>query len=507
MGIVRKQSIQNSIYFYIGLLFGALSTIVLYPNAFNSHPEHFGLLQIIVAYSTIISTFSFLGTPKTLIRFFPKVENKSQLISLSFLIPIIGFLLVLFLYFLFKDSFLEFIKPNTNELDELKTYTLLKLNFHLVFLMVAFLSFFEVLSSLSRSLLNATIPIFLKEVFLKGMNILLLFLHWFNYIDFPTFLNLYISLYLVMILILAFNIFRKFSFKPTFIFSELETKKLFLFGLYVLVGGASAMLVSKVDMMMIGKLIGYKEVAFYTVAFFIGNVIRVPARAIGSIATPLLANAWERNDTNEIKDIYTKSSINQLIFGGLIFLGLWLNIDDGLSLLPLKFQGGKLVVLFIAFSQLFNVATGVNGIIIVNSKHYKFDLYANFILLCVTLYTNFIFIPESSPLSDYNIVGINGAAFATALSVFLFNFIKMVFLYYKMKIQPFSFNTLKAVLLIVVVYFAIDSISFPENVFYSIVLRFVMLFVLYFPLLIVFKVSEDVNKIVGEFWSKYIQKV
>ena len=39
MGIVRKQSIQNSIYFYIGLLLGALSTIVLYPNTFNTHPE------------------------------------------------------------------------------------------------------------------------------------------------------------------------------------------------------------------------------------------------------------------------------------------------------------------------------------------------------------------------------------------------------------------------------------------------------------------------------------
>ena len=208
MGIVRKQSIQNSIYFYIGLLFGALSTIVLYPNAFNSHPEHLGLLQIIVAYSTIISTFSFLGTPKTLIRFFPKVENKNQLISLSFLIPIIGFLFFVLLYFLFKEPFLDFIKPQSLDTKEILTYNLLKENFHLVFLMVAFLSFFEVFSSLSRSLLNATIPIFLKEVFLKGMNISLLFLHWFNYIDFPLFLNLYISLYLIMIIILSISILK-----------------------------------------------------------------------------------------------------------------------------------------------------------------------------------------------------------------------------------------------------------------------------------------------------------
>ena len=133
MGIVKNQSIKNSLFFYIGITFGAFSTIILYPNAFNVHPEHLGLLQIIVAYSTMISAFSLLGTPKTLIRFFPRVKNKNQLISLSFLIPIIGFLFVLLLYFLFKDSFLEFIKPNTVELDELKTFALLKMNFHLVF--------------------------------------------------------------------------------------------------------------------------------------------------------------------------------------------------------------------------------------------------------------------------------------------------------------------------------------------------------------------------------------
>ncbi len=506
MGIVRKQSVKNSIYFYIGLMFGTVSTIILYPNAFNEYPEHLGLLQIIVAYSIVISTFSFLGAPKTLIRFFPKVKNKNQLITLSFLIPVIGFLLVLLFYCLFKESFLEFLKPASTEISELRSYNLLKLNFHLVFFMVAFLSFFEVLSSLSRSLLNATIPIFLREFFLKGMNILLLFLHWYNYINFQTFLNMYISLYLVMIIILSITIFRKFNYKIDFKFDEIESKKLLLFGLYVLAGGASAILVSKVDIMMIGKLIGYKEVAFYTVAFFIGNVIRVPARAIGSIATPLIAKAWEKNNIKEIKEIYIKSSINQLLFGGLIFLGVWLNIDDGLSLLPLKFQGGKLVVLFIALSQLFNVMTGVNGVIIVNSKHYKFDLYANFLLLCITLYANWIFILETSPLANYDIVGINGAAFATALSILIFNIIKMIFIYRKMKIQPFTFNTLKSIILISIVYLFISYISFPENVLYSLVLRFLLLFALYIPLMLIFKISEDVNKFVFEVWHNYVRK-
>ena len=274
------------------------------------------------------------------------------------------------------------------------------------------------------------------------------------------------------------------------------------YGLYVLIGGASAMLVSKVDMMMIGKLIGYKEVAFYTVAFFIGNVIRVPARAIGSIATPLLAKAWERNDIDEIRNIYSKSSINQLIIGGLMFLGIWLNIDDGLSLLPEKFQGGRLVVLFIAFSQLFNITTGVNGIIIVNSKFYKFDLCANLILLFVTLYTNYLFIPESSPLSKYDIVGINGAAFATALSVLIFNFIKLFYLYVKMQIQPFGIQTIKVVILILFTYYIVKLLPEINYIFYNIIIKSLFILLVYGTFIIIIKPSKDITKFLKDFWNK-----
>ena len=505
MGIVKNQSIKNSLFFYIGIALGAFSTIILYPNAFNVYPEHLGLLQIIVAYSTMISAFSLLGTPKTLIRFFPRVKNKNQLISLSFLIPSIGFLFLLILYFLFKQNFLEFIKPNTVDLNELKTFTLLKLNFHLVFFLVAFISIFEVFCSLSYSILNTTFPIFLKEIFLKGMNVLLLFLHWYSYIDFPTFLKLYIALYLAMTIFISINVFRKYTYRLTFNFNEIQSKELLVYGLYVLAGGASAILVSKVDMVMIGKLIGYKEVAFYTVAYFIGNVVRVPARAIGSICMPLVARAWKKDDLVAIKDIYVKSAINQLILGGLIFLGVWLNIDDALSLFPVKFQGGRLVVFFIAFSQLFNVSTGVNGLIIANSKYYRFDLYSNFMLLCFTLFTNYIFIPSTSPLASYDIVGINGAAFATLLSVFFFNIIKMIFIYWKMRIQPFSIKTFYTVFLLIVIYYLSFYIPLTENVYFNFLWRSFYILLFFIPAMYWLNLSKDINQVILDITKKIIK--
>ena len=103
------------------------------------------------------------------------------------------------------------------------------------------------------------------------------------------------------------------------------------------------------------------------------------------------------------------------------------------------------------------------------------------------------------------VLKVNGAAFATALSVLVFNTMKLIFLYIKMGIQPFTFNTIKAIVLILIVYLSIDNITLPENVFYSLPLRFLLLFALYLPLMLLFKISEDINKIVNEIWNKYFR--
>ena len=84
MGIVRNQSIKNSISFYIGMAIGAINTLFVYPYVFDDDPEKFGLIQIIIAYSLVVSTLTTFGIPKTFIKFFPSIQNKGQLYLFSF---------------------------------------------------------------------------------------------------------------------------------------------------------------------------------------------------------------------------------------------------------------------------------------------------------------------------------------------------------------------------------------------------------------------------------------
>ena len=52
----------------------------------------------------------------------------------------------------------------------------------------------------------------------------------------------------------------------------------------------------------------------------------------------------------------------------------------------------------------------------------------------------------------------------------------------------------------------INNITFPNDVFYSLLLRFTMLFTLYIPLMILFNISEDLNKTISEVWNKCFKK-
>jgi len=486
MGIVRNQSIKNSINFYIGMGIGAINTILIYPNVFNNQPEHWGLIQILVAYAMVVSAFSHIGMPKVFIRFSPVILEKGQLLFLSLLVPLFGFLITFLGYVVFKEQILSFVNATP----------LLKDNFIYVVLLVFFISFYDVLAAVSISYFSTATPIFFNEVFLRVYGLIILLLHGFKVFDFEIFLKLFVLGYLVKFLILLLIQIKHRRLSISWNLKDLRVRELMNFGCYVIGAGASAMIVSRVDMLMIGMLIDLKHVAFYTVAFFIGNAIKVPARSIGSISTPLLAKADKENNKEQTQVIYSKSSINQLIIGGVFFLCIWLNIDDIFRMLPEKFSHGKYVVLFIGLAQLFNVATGVNGSIIIYSKYYRFNMVSNILLLIITIAFNYILIPK---------YGINGAAIATAISVFLFYTTKMIFVYVKMGMHPFSIKTLYTIFLLLITLFIVSQIPITNNIYLDIIFRSLLAILFFVPFMLWLKLSEDINKVVLDFWRKISQ--
>lgn len=490
MGIVRHQSIKNSISFYIGMAFGAINTVIIYPNAFKDNPEHFGLIQIILAYAIVVSIFTTLGIPKTFLRFFPSIKEKGQLYFLSLITPLLGFLFALFVYLLFKEQLFQLL----NATD------LLKDNAFYIILLVFFIGFYDVLTSISRSFLSAATPVFINEVFLKFYSMSVLLLHWFGYINFTTFLQIYLFGYFLKFAILLFIQILNGRFYFSISLIDLQLKEMLSYGLYVLIGSFSTILVTRIDMMMIGSLLDLKQVAFYTVAFFMGNAIMVPAKSIAAISIPLIAKYLAIKDLDGIQLLYKKSAINQLIIGGVFFLCIWLNIDEVFSLLPEKFHAGKWVVFYIGFAQLFNIATGLSGEIIINSEYYRYSLYTSVFLVFVTIATNFFFIQKYQT--------IEGAAIATALSILLFNFIRLIVIKVKLNIQPFSLKTIYTTLLLLVIYVCLHYfLPIFGYAILDIIWKSSIVFIIFVPAVLYLNLSEDISAIFYDLRKKILSNI
>ncbi|MGC6470076.1 MAG: lipopolysaccharide biosynthesis protein [Flavobacteriales bacterium] len=483
MGIIRNQSIKNSINLYLGVIIGAINTILVFPFVFEEHPEYWGLLQLLVSYSVVFSSFSHFGSPQILIRYFPFFKIKEKLVSFTLILTLLGFLLFLLFFFCFKTYLLESI---ANPL--LSEYNILLVV--LVFSMV----FFDVFNSLSRSYLDSTTPIFLNDVFLRIITLVLLVCYHYSIIDFKQFIYFYSYAYFLKLVVLVVIQYFKQRIGMYLIWDKESRRELIKYGLYVILGSGAAILVSRVDIIMIEHFLDLKSVAFYGLAFFIGSVIKVPARSLTSISTPLIAKAFKDSNTEKVKEIFQKTSINLFIISMLMFLVIWLNIDDILMILPEKFRAGKFVVLFIGLSQVVNLACGLNGLIIINSNYYRKDLIFNLILLVLVISTNLLLIP---------IYGIDGAALASLISIILHNILKLFFIYFKMNIQPFSIQTIKVILLSGLIFICLNFLPAIENNFLSIAIKSTAILLLYVSSVLGFKLSSDINDYYSQLKSKF----
>ena len=177
MGIIRNQSIKSTISYYLGMIIGAVNTVILYPVVFNNNPEYLGLIQILIAYALIFSTVNNLSLPSIIIRYFPFIKQKGQLFFFSAILSFLGFIIFCLLFYLFNNDFITNI-PNIRYL-------------YYIIPLVFFMSFFDVLDAISRTYLDSSTPIFLNEVFLKLYSLIVLIFYWQGFIDFDLFLKIF----------------------------------------------------------------------------------------------------------------------------------------------------------------------------------------------------------------------------------------------------------------------------------------------------------------------------
>ena len=480
MGIVFKQTSWNIVTITVAILIGGINTLYFYPEFLRE--QYYGLVVFLLATSNLLQPLMSFGAQHTIIKFFSSFKNikeKDEFLSSIIFLPLFFILPVCFLVVKFHDLIAEFLSVKN---PIIKSYV------WVIFLVSFATSYFEVFYAWSRVQFKSIFGNILKEIYPRIAVFILLFLVSIDILTKENFVwwltGLYYIRLAIMILYSLFLYTPKFSVKIPNNFKEILS-----YSIYILLAGSAASFLIDIDKYMIPQKQAISQTAYYAVAVFIATVVEIPGRAMFQIINPLVAKALNEENFVELKNLYKQSSENLLIVCGLFFLLINLNIDSFYMFLNnQEYSDASLVVLIISSAKLIQMSFGCGPAILATSKFYKITLPFS-IAMAVSVYF----------FNDYliDLYGINGAAISTFIVLLIFTVLKIIYIRYKVKLQPFNFNSIKIFTSILLIYFFNSYINLEFSPLIEIIIRSIIILITYVLVIYFFGVSKKMKDLLN----------
>ncbi|WP_321310584.1 polysaccharide biosynthesis C-terminal domain-containing protein [Marinifilum fragile] len=483
MGIIRQQTIKGSFVSYIGAILGFINTGLLYPSFFAT--DQIGLIAWLGAITTVAAQFSTLGFNNVTARLFPYFRNENVnhngYLFIMFWVGMAGFALSLIAYFILQPLAVDLYQEDTP----------LYLNY-LIYLipLVFFTLFYNLFEGYNRVMYDAVSGTFFRDIVFKVLNLTFLVLFWQNVIDFSQFILLYVLAYCspTVFLFILLWVRGQISFASNLKFVTPELRKsMTSVSLFGILNGLSDKLANQIDRVMIVSYVGLGPTGIFATMTNFGSLVSMPSRSLRKIASTVIAEAWKKNDLKTISQIYSQSGLHQFMVGCLLFIGIWINIDNILEIVSDRFVDGKYVVFFIGLGHVIQMISGVSGVIIQSSSYYKMQTVFMVMYGLLVILTNVIMIP---------IWGITGAAVASLTATFFFNLSKYLFLLKKYKFQPFNYRYFMVILVAAAAYYAGTLLPKMDWFVFDIAIRSAIVGGVYLLLSFAFGISKDFNQFV-----------
>ncbi|MGJ8743735.1 lipopolysaccharide biosynthesis protein [Polaribacter sp.] len=496
MGIVLKQSFKNTIIIYAAFLVGGINTIFFYPRILES--EFYGMVTFLLSASNLVMPLAAFGIQHTIVKFYSSYtlkEQKDKFLSSVLLLPLLIALPLGFFWDYMHDWIMSQV---TKENQVIVDYTFS------IYLIAISCAYFELFYSWTKVQFLTVFGNVLKELWNRVVVMLLLMAVFFDFITKPEFIyyltGAYIFRFVVMMCYAFYIYLPKFYVKLPQNFGEIIK-----YSLYIVLAGSAGAILLDIDKIMIPGKDTIEKAAYYSVAVFIGSFIEAPSRAMTQILQPLTSKSLNEFNTNEVENLYKKSSINLFLVGGLFFLLVNCGVHELFKLMPGKgYAGGELVVLMISLSKLYTMFLGNNGAIINNSTFYKITLP---IAVGMSLMVYFL-----NKLFYFNLdFGTDGLALSTMITLLVFNTIKLFYVYSKFGITPItpkSFKLFAIILMLFLLFYywdfpipQISVLNMSITPIISIALKSIVITVIYIFLILKLNISNEFDTLLKKYYK------
>lgn len=183
----------------------------------------------------------------------------------------------------------------------------------------------------------------------------------------------------------------------------------------------------RADILMLGWMKADADVGIYNAAARFSDLAAFALLILTPIIAPSLSRLFALNEKEKLQQLVSKAAKANFIFALMVtvFLIIWGNFP--LKIFGDEFTAGYYAMLLLCGGQLITTFAGPAGNILLMTGFEKLAFYSGLAGTIINITLNLVLIPR---------YGINGAAAATAVSLFAWNGLQTFFVFRKLKINP-----------------------------------------------------------------------
>ena len=447
---------------YLGLLINVFATVFL----FSSNLELLGKIRFIETIGTLLYPLFLLGSSYTLINYYNFLKRTNSLrkflgdaMLLIFSTTAVALLVLSLVVYFYAFEYRFYV--------------------YLGVVFAGILAFFELFRAKAQIVGKPLFSQFVEKIAPRLVLASLFLLLLNNFIKPNELLIVYLCVYAILIFVLYLSILKyikpKFgSFKEAFNkVTDFKNSKT-IYSVTMLLSSFGFLLAFRIDGFMIPLFLDMKQNGLFNIALIVISFITIPATTLFAMSGPAISDLIDKNQFQALQRKFKQSAKVLLMIGGMIASIYFLFLPKVFaSTNPVLFEYKSIVpvIQILTFSALINVATSFNSEIIMYSKHYRFNLFSILFLAVLSVVSNHCFL-------SYTNLGVVGVAYASAISLTLFNVLKIWYIYKKFKITPFDKRFFYLIILMLGVYFTAANIPTFTNSILSVVSRVGLVLVL-----------------------------
>lgn len=447
MSVIARQGFKYSLIGYFGFLLGTVSAIFIFPYDM----EFYGKLRYIMPTAEMLLPIVVFGLSFSTVKFFHQTEKDGKhqnLLSLSLGGILLNFIIFSVLFFAFFQIFPEF--------KSLQLWKMKLLILPLILVMALSAVFNKYITNFKR----IAVPNIFENLFPKIANVGAFTLFFFLGVTEKGSYGFFLGMFLLSLLGYFFyaNKLEKITpdFSTDYVRKDNLWKEILNYSFYGFLGNIGNYIAFRVDNFMIGEFLNFEENGVYSIILSILSFILIPQMGLYNISAPLINKTIAEGDFEELDRFHKKTSLTLFFLGSILFSCILVGFPYLSTLIKNgeQLRQAEPVVWILGFAMIVDLATGFNGHIISLSKHYRFNIVVMLFLAVTTIGLNYLFLTKTQ-------FGIIGIAMATAISLTLFNMIKIYFNYVKFKVFPL---TIEMMYVLIICTLAINiAIMLPET--------------------------------------------